>query len=326
MPRITRRATLASAAAALAAPALARAQARFPDRPITIVAPFPPGGQADLAARPVAATLQKLLGQPVVVQNRAGAGGAIGHAAVAKSAPDGYTLLMALPSFVFLPESMRIRGQPPSYEVEELAPIARVLADPMLLGVPTGKWNSAAEFVADAKRRPDQISYSSSGIYGTLHIATEMMAAGVGLKFLHVPFTGAGPALSAFVAGTVDFIAATPGVLKPAIDAGRMKVLANWGARRHKDFADAPTWMEQGFGAVEYYNWAGLFGPAATPQPVQAILRDAMQKAMADPETIRIFEGAGAEPAFQNADDFAAFVRADTARLVNVIRTIGRID
>lgn len=324
MPRITRRATLA--AAALAAPALARAQARFPDRPITIVAPFPPGGQADLAARPIAAAMQKLLGQPVVVQNRAGAGGAIGHAAVAKSAPDGHTLLMALPSFVFLPESMRIRGQVPSYEVADLAPIARVLADPMLLGAPAGKWADADAFVADAKRRPDAISYSSSGIYGTLHVATEMMAGAVGLKLLHVPFTGAGPALSAFTAGTVDFIAATPGVLKPAIDAGRMVVLANWGAARHKDFAQAPTWMEKGFAGVEYYNWAGLFAPAATPAPVQAILQDAMEKAMADPETSRIFLGAGAEPAYQNAADFAAFVRADTTRLEAVVRRIGRVD
>lgn len=324
MPNATRRAVLA---ATLAAPAIARAQPRFPDRPVTIVAPFPPGGQADFAARPIAAALQKIWNQPVVVQNRAGAGGAIGHAFVARSAPDGLTLLMGLPSLVFLPDSERIRGRAPSYEMSEFAPIARVLADPMLLAVPAASpWRSAAEFVADARARPEAISYASSGIYGTLHIATEMFAHAAGARFTHVPYQGAGPALAAVLAGTTDFLAATPGVIKGAVDGGRLRVLAAWGAQRSPAFPDAPTWMEQGLASVEYYNWAGLFAPAATPAPVRAELERAMRLAMDDADTVRAFTTGGAEPAWQDTADFTRFVATDTARLVGVIRTIGRID
>jgi tripartite-type tricarboxylate transporter receptor subunit TctC len=320
---ITRRATFA----ALATPALARAQPKFPDRPVTIVAPFPPGGQADFAARPIAAALQRIWNQPVVVQNRAGAGGLIGHTSVARAAPDGHTLLMALPSFVFGPESERIRGRAPTYEVADLSPIARVLADPMLLAVPSASaWRDAAGFVADAKARPEAISYASSGIYGTLHVATEMFAHGVGLKFTHIPYTGAGPALAAVLAGTTDFLAATPGVIKGAVDGGRLRVLAAWGATRNAGFPDAPTWIEQGFRDVEYYNWAGLFAPAATPAPVKAELERAMKLAIDDPDTVRAFTAGGADPAWQDTAEFTRFIAADTERLVSVVRRIGRID
>jgi tripartite-type tricarboxylate transporter receptor subunit TctC len=326
MNRITRRAALALAPS-LAAPKILRAQARFPDRPVTIVAPFPPGGQADFAARPISGALQKIWNQPVVVQNRAGAGGGIGHTHVARSAPDGYTLLMALPSYVFIPESERIRARSPSYEVADLAPIARVLADPMLLAVPTASpWQSAQEFVADARARPEAISYASSGIYGTLHIATEMFAIAAGLKFTHVPYTGAGPALTAVLSGTADFLASTPGVIKGAVDAGRLRVLANWGAARNPGFPDAPTWRELGYAEVEYYNWAGLLAPAATPGPIRAELERAMKLAIEDPETVRAFTTGGADPAWQDTAAFSAFIAADTDRLVGVVKKIGRID
>lgn len=327
MPRITRRATFTTTAAALAMPALARAQARFPTRAVTIVAPFPPGGQADFAARPIAAVLQRIWNEAVIVQNRAGAGGGVGHTAVARSAPDGYTLLMGLPSLVFIPDSERIRGRASSYEVADFAAVARVLADPTLLAVPAGgPWRTAQEFMADARARPEAIAYSSSGIYGTLHVATEMFAHAAGLRFTHVPFTGGGPALGAVLAGTAQFIVATSSVVKGAVDGGRLKVLATWGAARHPGFPEAPTLQELGLGQVEYYNWAGLFAPAATPAPVLAELERAMQQAVADPDVARAFNAGGAEPAWQNSADFTAFVRADTRRLSDVIRQIGRVE
>lgn len=316
-----------AAGAAFAAPGILRAQPRFPDRPVTIIAPFPPGGQADFAARPISQALQKIWNQPVVVQNRSGAGGGIGHTAVVRAAPDGYTLLMALPSYVFIPESERIRGRAPSYEVDDLAPIARVLADPMLLAVPVASpWKTAQDFVADARARPEAITYASSGIYGTLHIATEMFAHAAGLKFTHVPYTGAGPALAAVLAGTTDFLASTPGVIKGAVDGGRLRVLANWGAERNAGFPDAPTWRELGYRQVEYYNWAGLLAPAATPPPIRAELERAMKRAIEDPETVRAFTTGGADPAWLDSAGFAAFIKADTERLVGVVRNIGRID
>src|SRR5664280_1134952 len=158
----------ASALLPLALSNSARAQAAWPERNVTMIVPFPAGGQADLAARPVAHALETILGKPFVVDNRAGgAGGSIGNAAAARAEPDGYTLLMTLSSLAVLPEADRLFGRPPSYEVDQFAPIGRVLADPTLLAVPvSAPWKTVQEFVADAKKRPGEISYGSSGAYG----------------------------------------------------------------------------------------------------------------------------------------------------------------
>ncbi|HEX2727563.1 MAG TPA: tripartite tricarboxylate transporter substrate binding protein, partial [Beijerinckiaceae bacterium] len=183
-------ATPAVTAASLAAPA-GWAQERWPTRNITMVAPFPPGGQADLAARPIAAALEKILGRSVIVENRAGAGGLVGNASVARAEPDGYTLAMTLSSLAVLPESERLFGRQPSYEVSQLAPVARVLADPTLLAVSaSAPWKTLKELVEDARQRPGQIPYGSSGPYGTLHVAMEMFANSAGIKLLHVPYRG----------------------------------------------------------------------------------------------------------------------------------------
>ena len=176
----------------------ASAQSPFPSRNITMIVPFPPGGQADLAARPIAQALERILGKPVIVDNRAGGGGgSVGNAAAARAEPDGHTLLMTLSSLAVLPEADRLFDRPVAYEVSQFAPIARVLADPTLLAVPaSAPWKTLQEFVDDAKQRPGQIPYGSSGPYGTLHVAMEMFAASAGIKLLHVPFRGAGPALT----------------------------------------------------------------------------------------------------------------------------------
>src|ERR1700719_387269 len=185
------------------------AQAAWPTRTITMIVPFPAGGQADLAARPVGLALEKILGKSVIVDNRAGgAGGAIGNAAAARAEPDGYTLLMTLSSLAVLPEADRLFDRPPVYEVAQFAPVARVLADPTLLAVPaSAPWKTLEGFVEDAKRRPGEIPYGSSGPYGTLHVAMEMFAASAGIKLLHIPFRGAGPALNAVLTGTVQALA-----------------------------------------------------------------------------------------------------------------------
>ena len=171
------------------------AQAAWPSRNITMIVPFPAGGQADLAARPVALALEKILGKPVIVDNRAGGGGgSVGNAAAARAEPDGYTLLMTLSSLAVLPEADRLFDRPVAYEVSQFAPVARVLADPTLLAVPaSAPWKTLQDFVDDAKKRPGMIPYGSSGPYGTLHVAMEMFAASAGIKLLHVPFRGAGP-------------------------------------------------------------------------------------------------------------------------------------
>ena len=313
-------------AAGLAAPAL-RAQERWPARNITMVVPFPPGGQADLAARPVAAALERILGRSVIVENRGGAGGLVGNAAVARAEPDGYNLLMTLSSLAVLPESERLFGRQPSYEVSQLTPIARVLADPTLLAVPaSAPWKSLKDLIEDAKNRPGQIPYGSSGPYGTLHVAMEMFANSAGIKLLHVPYRGAGPAVTGMLAGQIQALASAPGVLKPHVDSGAMRVLANWGAQRVPSFPDLPTFKELGYQDVEFYIWAGLFGPRGLPGPVTTRLRDAMKQAMSDPEVAKTFEAAGSPPAYQDAPEFAKFVQADSARLVTAVQKIGKVE
>jgi tripartite-type tricarboxylate transporter receptor subunit TctC len=316
----------AASAVGLAAPP-AWAQSAWPTRTITMIVPFPPGGQADLAARPVAAALEKILGQPVVVENRGGGGGSIGNAAAARAAPDGYTLLMSLSSIIVLPEADRLLGRSPAYEASQLTPVARVLADPTLLAVPAGApWKTLADLVADAKQRPGAIPYGSSGVYGTLHVSMEMFANAAGIKLLHVPFQGAGPAVKALLGGEVQALASAPGVLKPHVDAGTVRVLANWGGQRIASFPDLPTFKELGYPDVEFYIWAGLFAPTGAPAPILARLGEAMRQAMAQPETTKAFESAGSPPAYLDADAFRRFIETDGARLIPAVKRIGKVE
>jgi tripartite-type tricarboxylate transporter receptor subunit TctC len=318
---------LAAAPFAGALPFGAVAQPRWPARTVTMVVPFPPGGQADLAARPIAAALEKILGQSVVVESRGGAGGAVGNAAVAKAEPDGHTILMTLSSLAVLPESERLFGRQPAYEVNQLVPVARVLADPTLLAVPaSAPWKTLQEFVDDAKKRPGTIPYGSSGAYGTLHVAMEMFATEAGIKLLHVPYRGAGPAVTGLLSGQIQALASAPGVLKEHVDAGTMRVLANWGAQRIPSFPDLPTFKELGYTNVEFYIWAGLFVPRGVPDAIVTRLRDAMRQAMNDPEVTKIFTNAGSPPAYQDAPDFAKFVEADSARLITAVQKIGKVE
>ena len=217
-----------------------------------------------------------------IVDNRAGGGGgSVGNAAAARAEPDGYTLLMTLSSLAVLPEADRLFDRPVAYEVSQFAPVARVLADPTLLAVPaSAPWKTLQDFVDDAKKRPGQIPYGSSGPYGTLHVAMEMFAASAGIKLLHVPFRGAAPALTALLSGTVQAVASAPGTLKQQVDDGKMRVLANWGAQRTASFPDLPTFQELGYKDVEFYIWAGLFAQSALPAPIMTRLREAMAQAV----------------------------------------------
>jgi tripartite-type tricarboxylate transporter receptor subunit TctC len=320
---VRRRALLGAAALA---PVAAAAQ-DFPSRPVTMVVGFPPGGQADLAARPVSAAMERNLRQPVVVQNRPGGAGAVGSGFVARAPADGHTLLMALSSLAVIPEAERLFGRAPPYTVEQFAPIGLVNADPTMLAVPANApWRTLAEFVAAARARPGDIPYGSSGTYGTLHVAMEMFATSAGVRLLHVPFQGAGPAITALLSGNIQALASAPGTLTQHVQQGRLRVLACWGAERAPAFPEVPTFMEGGFPEVEFYIWAGLFAPAATPAPVQMRLRESLRTAMADPELNRAFEAAGAPPKYLDAPEFARFFAEDSARLVRAVQRIGRVE
>ncbi len=303
-------------------------QSSWPARNITMIVPFPPGGQADFAARPIAAALEKILGHSVVVENRAGgAGGSIGNAFVARAAPDGYMLLMALSSLAVLPEADRLSGREPAYEMSQLSPLARILADPTLFAVPaSAPWQSIQDFVEDAKKRPGQITYGSSGPYGTLHVAMEMFAISAGIKLLHVPFRGAAPALTALLSGTVQALASAPSVLKQQVQAGNLRILANWGAKRIDSFPDVPTFKELGYNDVEFYIWAGIFTPKGVPEAITVRLRDAVREVAKSPDVVKTFEAAGSPLAYQDAPEFAKFVEGDSARLIAAVKKIGKTD
>ncbi|SHN68564.1 tripartite tricarboxylate transporter substrate binding protein [Bradyrhizobium erythrophlei] len=322
------KATAALPLLSAARPSSAMVAMDWPTHTISMIVPFPAGGQADLAARPIAHALEQILGKSVIVDNRAGgAGGAIGNAAAARAEPDGYTLLMTLSSLAVLPEADRLFDRPAVYEVSQFAPVARVLADPTLLAIPaSAPWKTLEEFVADARKRPGEIRYGSSGPYGTLHVAMEMFAASAGIKLQHIPYRGAAPALNAILTGTVDAVASAPGTLRQLVDDGKMRVLANWGAERIASFPDLPTFKERGYQDVEFYIWAGLFAQKALPQPIMTRLREAMAQSVKNPEVIKTFETAGSPVAYMDAPEFAKFVETDSARLVAAVKRIGRVE
>src|SRR5918912_1299096 len=205
----------------------------YPHKPITMIVPFPPGGVADIVGRSLATVMQKSLKQPIVVVNRTGAGGAVGMAAVAKGAPDGYTILMGLSSISIFPVSDRINGKEPPYEMSDFAPIALVTADPTVLVVRAeSPYKSVKDFVAAAKAKPGKINYSSSGVYGTLHVAMEIFANAAGIKLFHVPYQGGGPAATALLGGQIEALASGPSAAMGQLKAGRVRAIAVWGDKR----------------------------------------------------------------------------------------------
>ncbi|OHC83215.1 MAG: Tat pathway signal protein, partial [Rhodospirillales bacterium RIFCSPLOWO2_12_FULL_67_15] len=314
------------ALALLAAGWPAQAQEKFPSHPVTMVVPFPPGGVADQTGRPLAAAMEKVLKQPVIASNKSGAGGAVGMAAVANAKPDGYTILMALSSISIIPEADKLFDRKPAYQMNQLAPVALITSDPTVLVVPAeAPWKTVADFVADAKKRPGEISFSSSGLYGTLHMATEMFAHAAGIKLRHVPFAGAGPAMTALLGGHVNALASGPGVVIPHIKAGKLRALAGWGDKRIPVLPDLPTFKELGYKDVEFYIWSGVLVPAATPAEVQKTLRAAVKQAVASAEFKDAMTKLQTPVAYLDAPEFKKFWDKDAAMLAAAVKRVGRI-
>jgi tripartite-type tricarboxylate transporter receptor subunit TctC len=317
--------TLVAVAVVLTAPGL-QAQDAYPTRPVTMIAPFPPGGVADIVGRPLAASMEKTLKQPVLVVNRSGAGGAVGTTAVAKAAPDGYTILMSLSSISVFPVSDPMNGKPVPYQLADFAPIALVTADPTVLVVAAdGPYKTIQDFVASAKAYPNQINYSSAGMYSTLHVAMEMFAGAAGIKLFHVPYQGGGPAVAALLGGQVHALASGPASAIGQIKGGKMRALAGWGDKRLPSMPDLPTFKELGYKDVEFYIWSGVFVPAATPAPVQAKLREAVRAAVADPQFRGAMEKVQTPISYLDAPEFRKFLALDAARLKVAVEKIGKV-
>jgi tripartite-type tricarboxylate transporter receptor subunit TctC len=239
--------TLAAFAAGMSWSTGALAQGTWPSKPLTMIVPFPPGGVADTVARPVAEALGRELKQTVVVENRAGAGGAVGIGQVARAPADGYTVLLSLSSISILPEADAILDRKPAYQTSQFKPIARFTADPTVLVVRAdAPWKNMAEFLADAKAKPATYNYGSSGNYGTMHVPMEMFKNAAGFRMTHIPYTGAGPAIVALLAGQVDAIATGPSTVAQQIKAGKLRALAHWGDRPLASLPDVPSLTQLG--------------------------------------------------------------------------------
>ena len=317
----------AAVAACLLTAAGAWAQGSWPaDKPITMIVPFPPGGVADTVARPVAEALGRELRQTIVVENRAGAGGATGIGAAARAPADGYTVLLSLSSISILPEADVLLGRKPAFTLNQFKPIARFTADPTVLVVRAeAPWKTLADFVADAKKKPAAYNYGSSGNYGTMHVPMEMLKASAGFRMTHIPYTGAGPAVLALLSGQVDAVASGPSTVVQQIRAGKLRALAHWGDKPLAALPGVPSLKEAGFGAT-FAQWSALFVPAATPDDIVQRLRAAAAKAARDPKVVETINRAGSPIEYQDAPEFQLYWEADARLMTEAVRKIGKVE
>jgi tripartite-type tricarboxylate transporter receptor subunit TctC len=314
------------AAGLVAAAGLVFAQGAFPTKPVTMIVPFPPGGLADTVGRPVAEAMSRNLGEPVVIENRGGAGGGIGMAVAAKAPADGYTILMALSSYSVLPEADKVLGRQQMYAFNALRPIARITADPVVLAVRAdAPWKTVKDFVEDARKRPGAINFGSSGNYGTMHVPMEILKQVANVHLTHIPYTGAGPAVVALLSGQVDALATGPATVLQHVKSGRIRVLGHWGVGKLQTMPDVPSLKQAGYDA-EYAQWSGLFVPANTPEPVVQRLRAAARAAANDPKVKDVILNAGSPVLYQDAPEFEKYVQNDVRRMSDVVKKIGKVE
>jgi len=290
----------------------------YPSRQITLIIPFTPGGSNDLVGRAIGKKLSEVWGQPVVVENRGGAGALIGTAAVAKAPPDGYTLLLVSPTFTINPA---IRKTMPFDTVRDFTPIAFIARAPLLVTTSTRlQVQSAGELFALARSKPGQITYASAGIGSINQISTELIAFSAGVKLSHVPYKGGAPALNDLVGGHVDmFVSSIPQALQ-LVRSGQIKTLAVTSSRRTALLPDVPTLAESGTPGADAETWWGIAGPAGMPVDVVNALNAEINKALTSPElgTFLTNEGAEAEP--MTPRQLGDMMRVETERWTKVAR------
>jgi len=314
-----------AAAAAALATNTATAQEVYPSRAVTFINPFPPGGAVDVVARPLAAVLEPILKQPVVIDTKAGAAGQVGAQFAAAAKPDGYTLLMHIVSISGFAEVDKLFDRPVKFTRDDFIPIARFIADPMVLVVNDQQpHKTLKEFVDDAKKRPNELLFSSSGLYGALHLPTALFMSAAGLQMKHLPTNGGGPALTAILGNNAQVLVSSIAAASAQMKAGKLRPLACFGAQRAPALPEVPTMKELGYN-VEFYLWVGMFAPKGTPAPVVTALRDAAKKAAADEKFAQAMKNLGQDVAYLDQAEFKAFWDADAKRVEDAVRQIGKV-
>ncbi|WP_051235875.1 Bug family tripartite tricarboxylate transporter substrate binding protein [Ottowia thiooxydans] len=315
---VKRRTLLAAAAACTVMPMGASAQAAWPNRPIKLIVPFPPGGGNDLVARALATKLGPRLGQPVVVENKGGAGGTIGTDFVAKSAPDGYTLVLASTSI----STNEASGKKLPYDLEkDLVPIGQIGAGALVVVVPNNlPVKTLQEFIALAKAKPMSINFASVGVGAMNHLGAELLASSANVKLTHVPYRGAGPAFNDLIGGIVQMHMPSLSVAAPQMKAGKMRGLAVTSAERSPLAPDLPTAAEAGLPGLQCEIWWGLLGPARMPPEVVKRLNSEMNDLLAQADMRELLAREGATPRPGSPAAFASLIRSETGRWAKVIR------
>jgi tripartite-type tricarboxylate transporter receptor subunit TctC len=302
------------------------AQDAYPSHAITMISPFPPGGVSDTITRPLGAALEAVFKQPVVLENKTGAAGAVGAQFVATAKPDGYTLLSHIVSISGFAAVDKLFGRQPKFTNTDFIPLARIIADPIVMVVNKDlPYKSLKDLVADAKANPNKVIYSSSGLYGASHIPTVLFAKSAGdLQMRHLPTNGGGPAVTALLGGNVNFFMSPTSIALPHIHADKMHPMAVSSAKRVKALPDVPTFKELGYD-LEYYFWVGIFAPKGTPTPIVNTFREALNKAAHSQQFLDTLEKLGQELAYMDQPEFAAFWAADAKRQEDAINAIGRV-
>ena len=313
---------LASAAGSLAIPGNAPAQHDYPSRPIRLVVTFPPGGSTDIIARALSPRIEAGLRQPLIIDNRPGAGGNIGMDVVAKAAPDGYTLGIGAAGALAVNPSLY--PQMPYDPLRDLAPVTMVAEIPfVLVAAPRAEVRSLAELVALARTRPDRLSVAHGGNGTAMHLSAELLNQTAGVKITPVPYRGTGPSLTAVVAGETDLAVLDIPSSLALIQEGRVRALAVTSPRRMAALPAVPTVAEAGVSGYELVGWFGLVAPARTPAPVVASLNGAFAAALQEPDVQERVRSIGAEPRASRPEGFGDFIRSETAKWARVVRAAG---
>jgi len=293
----------------------------YPTKPIRFVSSFPAGGPSDIITRTVARRMAEVMGQPVIVENRAGAAGHIGADNVARSAPDGYSLLLGGSFLTIGPSLMRKMAYNPDRDLTKIALI--VLNQYILVTHPSVPAANVREFIKLAKGIPGKLNYASSGVGAPPHLAVELFNSMGGIKAVHIPYKGATPALADLVSGQVDYYVGGISGIVPFVQAGRLRALGVTGSKRSVGLPNVPTIAEAGLTGYEVATWFGVVGPAGMPQAVVRRLNEVVSKIAHEPEVTKLFISLGLEPATTTPEEFAESFRKEIPRFANIVKAAG---